>query len=64
MLEIDKYFCTCGADFETEQQAVRHVTKRHATEEQIADQDKLRTRVVVWIYSNSPFSWQKELYGW
>jgi hypothetical protein len=64
-MEIEKYFCTCGADFESEQQAVRHVAKRHATEEQATDQDKLRSRVVVWIYSiSSPFSWQKELYGW
>jgi hypothetical protein len=54
--------CTCGDDFTSEQESVDHVVEFHATDEQMADVDQLRERVVILISNPRPFSWQKHLY--
>jgi hypothetical protein len=46
---IDKFYCTCGDILETEEAAVEHVKKFHATKEQRSDGRLLKSRVLIWI---------------
>lgn len=55
--------CTCGDDFTSEQESVDHVVEFHATDEELADVDRLRERVVILISNPRPFSWQEKLYA-
>ena len=55
--------CTCGQDFTSEQESVDHVMEFHATDEQLADGDRLRERVVILISNPRPWSWHEKFYA-
>ncbi len=57
----EHFRCTCGYETVSEENAIRHATVWHASEEERQNSDRLRARIRTMIYSTDrPFSFDLE----